>query len=294
MLDYEDVKPKPYVLEEKILRNAINEEEFIQASYKVLKETMIYLIIMSEQVMVNTQREASGRERNEAILIGLLRRICRISKGFFAEIVNRRMDTSFILGRSISESAINLMFLIKKNNSDLFEEYVIYSLRHEKKLLNLIKENINKRGKILPIEKRMIKSIEQTFTNSLIDPSSIDVKNYKTWGGSIYNRFKELELIAVYQIIFGGWSNNVHGNWQDLLFNDLEYSDGLYNLKEKSQRVRPQPLIAIAILLQYTGKIYCLNKFPESKESEDIVKRLDELTILTNKIDDLHEEFINK
>lgn len=294
MLDYEDVKPKPYILEENILKKASNEEVFIQASYKILKETMIYLIIMSEQVIVNNQGNASGRERNEAILIGLLRRICRVSKGFFAEIVNRRMDTSFILGRSISESAINLMFLTKQNNSDLFDEYVMYSLRHEKKLLNLIKANIKKRSKILPIEKRMIKSIEQTFINSLIDPSLIDVKNYKTWGGSIYSRFKELELLPVYETMFGGWSNNVHGNWQDLLFNDLEYSDGLYNLKEKSQRIRPQPLIAIAILLQYTGIIYCSNKFPKSKVSENIIKRFDELTNLTNKIDNLHEEFLNK
>jgi hypothetical protein len=294
MLDYEVVKPEPYILNKKHLKQANNEEIFIQESYKILKETMIHLIIMSNQILINDEGNTSGRERNEAILIGLLHRICRISKGFFAEVVNRRMDTSFIIGRSIAESAINLMYLIKKNEPNLYEEYVRYSLRHEKKLLIIIKKNIKKRGKILPIEKRMINSIERTFRMSLIDVSTIDVKSYKNWGGSIYKRFEELELTLIYQAIFGGWSRNVHGNWQDLLFNDLEYINGYYYIKEKSQRIRPQPLNAIAILLQYTGKNYALNQFPESDERDDILKRFDELSNITRKIDDLHEEFLNK
>ncbi len=292
--EYEQAKPIGYIFELNLFKQATSEYFFTQELYKVLIETVSYLLIMSNHVTVNEQGVISGRNRNEAILLGLLNRVCRISKGFFSEIVNQRIDTCFILGRSISESAVNLVYLIKKNDPKLFDDFVTYSLKYEKDLLIKIEKNIKDRGETLPIENRMISSINLTFKKSLINPSTIALNKRKPWGDSIYNRFKESGLADLYPAIFSNMSNSVHGNWQDLLLNDLKYDNGSYFLKDHSQRVRPQPLFAISILLQHTGIIYAQDQLSECNEKEDIIKRLVELYNISERIDGLHEEFLNR
>ena len=64
--------------------------------------------------------------------------------------------------RCIGESAINVRYLILKNDDSIIDQYVKVSLGPEGELYDLIKDDIDQReGETLPVETRMLASIER-------------------------------------------------------------------------------------------------------------------------------------
>lgn len=96
-----------------------------------------------------------------AVLTGLLNRCSRLM------LANTRLsctlrygETTRLLDRSISESAVKVMWLCHKGDSESFHRYLTDGLKKDLLLKAQIEDNIrNRGGKTLPSEKRMLASI---------------------------------------------------------------------------------------------------------------------------------------
>ena len=133
-----------------------------------------------------------GWELNQAVCGALLVRIakymlsiCKLGHG------EEHGETMFALTRCVTESAINLQFLLSKNDPRYFERFVEDGLRAERELYKQIIANVSHRGgEYLGIEQNMMQSIENVFQNSQL--SLDDEPNHSVSLGSYESRLMHL------------------------------------------------------------------------------------------------------
>jgi hypothetical protein len=194
------------------------------------------------------------------------------------------------------ETLINLKFLLSQEGDAIFDEFIEYSLREEKKLHQKIERNIKARGgEELPIEKRMKASIERAFKKSGFTHEQVNEESRTAWGGSIFKRAKAVGMEDAYSSIMGLPSHSIHGNWQDLITNHLEYEeDGTFTPNTDWSDSRPQAPFAIALVSVDIGQEYLEKMIPEYHEKKQVKERLDDLKRRIAVADELHEQFIQK
>jgi hypothetical protein len=131
-------------------------------------------------------------------------------------------------------------------------------LRHERKLYDRIKGNIDKRGGVvLPIEERMLASIRRTAEASGVALADIEPGHPKNWGNkNLFEKAEAVGLMEPYLAAFGGGSHSVHGNWMDLLEYHLESDEDGFQPQLKWSYPRPQLLFATTIFILSALKDY--------------------------------------
>jgi len=160
-----------------------------------------------------------------AVLIGLLNRCSRLMLANVRLSSTRKYgETTRLLDRSISESAIKIQWLCHKDNPDSFVRYLADGLKKDLILKEQIEQNIqNRNGSILVIEQRMLDSVQNCINLSGL--SEQDVSNAKKLP-DFANMCKDLEFNDVlYTAIQRMGSHAVHGTWSELVFNYLQYED---------------------------------------------------------------------
>lgn len=182
--------------------------------------------------------------------------------------------------------------MLQNKNADLFDEYIEYSLREEKRLLNKINQNIANRGYELPIENRMKHSIGRAFTTSSFLPEKVHEENKEPWGETIYKRAKSIGMEEEYFAIFSLPSHAVHGNWQDLITHHLEYKNNEFSPRTDWTSPLPQYLFTSAFLCAETNKLYLNEILEECGEKKQINDLLDDIIIRIRVSDELHEQFL--
>jgi hypothetical protein len=203
--------------------------------FELYKEALA-IVNVTAHLLSETDAAKGGWPRNQAICGGLL---IRISK-FMLVVVElaadgNRADVVHALNRSILESAVNLEFLVRTKNDRFYEQFVTFSLGPERDLYDLIQQNIAARdGTILPIEERMMESINDVCKASGLKIEDVDRK-VGDWGGGVRERLKAIKKERIYAVVQRIPSHAVHGTWVDLYKNHLEYM-------EKNQVYAPQPL----------------------------------------------------
>lgn len=143
-----------------------------------------------------------GWPRNQAMCAGLMIRISKFMLVVTQLSAKRdRADVVFVLNRSILESAVNLEFLLTKNDAAIFDQFVKFSLGPERELYDSIQANIAERGgELLPIEKRMLDSINRVCQASGVKIEEVNQK-YGDWGGGLRQRLKVLNKEEKYVIV---------------------------------------------------------------------------------------------
>ncbi len=198
------------------------------------------------------------------------------------------------MSRLTFETIVNIRFLIREFNPDLIRSYIRYSLRHERRLHERIMANISDRGDVrLPIEERMLKSIDRSFAASGITLAEIDLQDRKPWGGkNIREKCEVLDLDMAYLAMFGGGSHGVHGNWQELYGNHLEW-DGADGFTPAVDWKYPRPQILSALSLYSIDAVEDFLNFLDG--ADDASKQLPELADLRARIlltDRAHEKYL--
>lgn len=223
-----------------------SEGDFIALSVSLLIEAGSYVCVGGNLYPAETR----NWNRDEAVLGGHLVRLYKLIDGILDQTCKHRRETSFVLARLAFECIVNLRYLIAHASDELFRSYRNYSLQHERQLLARIKANIEARGgQKLPIERRMIKSIERSFRVSGTDVEDAPEIREQNWGGAnIFERAKAVGLAGAYLAAFGGGSHTVHGNWQDLVEHHLEDIDDSSFCADFEWHA-PQPQVLDAITL---------------------------------------------
>lgn len=261
---------------------------------ELFKEVGRITSVLSCAYRLDQQNRPRKWERNEAILGGLMIRINKLQLALLDQMCQSRLEIAMILFRCLAESLINLKYLLKRGNDDLFDEYIEYSLRAEKGLLNKVSQNITDRGYDLPIESRIKYSINQAFETSSFSPEQVDETKLETWGEKIYKRAKSVEMEEAYFALFSLPSHAVHGNWQDLITHHLDYENGGFSPNTQWTHPRPQPLFAAALLSAEINKLYLDEIIPECPDKNQIITLLDDIILRIRVGGELHEQFLQK
>jgi len=269
-----------------------SEEEFMSLVVELLKEVAQISSILSCTYRLDEKNNPRKWKRNEAVLGGLMVRLVKLQSGLLDQICQNRLEIANILFRCLCENIINLEYLLKRSTDDLFDEYIEYSLREEKRLLNKIEKNIVERGYEIPIETRMKRSINRAFKISSFSTEQVDEKKWKPWGEKIYERAKKTGMEDIYFATFSLPSHAVHGNWQDLITYHLEHEKGEFSPKLQWGYPSPQPLFAVSFLSAKVNKDYSNEIIPDCSDKDKINKILDEFIVRISVADDLHEQFL--
>jgi len=271
-----------------------NEDPFTVLAVELFKEVMQITTLLACTYRLDQDGNPKKWRRNEAILGGLMVRISKLQMAFLDQICQNHLEIANIIDRSLAEGIFNLIYLLKNSSDELFDEYIEYSLKTEKELFNRIRENISNRGYALPIETRMISSIERVFDISGYPFWQVREKRRNPWGRSIYNRLKDIEMEDMYLVFVGLLSHSVHGNWQDLIDNHLEYQDGEFSPKISWGYARPEPIFTESILSVGANRLYLDKIIEESPDKEHLQELNDDALVRIRTADDLHEQFLSQ
>lgn len=133
-------------------------------------------------------------------------------------------ETTAIVDRCIFESAAKVTWLSSEPNDENFIRFLADGLRTEIEFRTQIAANIAKRGgDVLPIEKRMLKSIENHITASELTETQIAMAKRLPDFASMFTAigFDRLAYTVVQKI----GSHHIHGTWPSLLFHYLDEDD---------------------------------------------------------------------
>ncbi len=268
-----------------------SEEDFIAVAMSLLIETGSYVIVVGNLLPYDTKAWNS----DQAVVGGHFVRLYKLISAILDQTCQHRREIAFMFARMAFECIINTSFILKNYSPELVLSYKSYSLKHEKKLMNRINENIKQRGgEVLPIEERMLKSINHSFRVSGVEPEQIKAKELRDWGNkNIYQKAEDVGLGEAYLAAFGGPSHGIHGNWQDLLEYHLKSDEhGHFTPDFEWHRPRPQYLNVVALHAARVSKQYVARLgFQEIEKLTESLAGLQE-RVLT--LDSAHEKWLNK
>lgn len=205
-----------------------------------------------------------------------------------------RADVVFALNRSILESAVNLEFLLTKNDDAVFEQFVKSSLGPERELYDTIQTNVVERGgKLLPIEKRMLDSINRVCQASGVKIEEVNQK-YGDWGGGVRERLKFLKKEEQYVALQRLPSHAVHGTWVDLCMRHLEYDAkaDVFLPDNSFANVDARFLGPIATFVLEPTKLYLQRFFSHVPETAKLLERIEDLQNRIVEADAAHENLM--
>lgn len=160
-----------------------------------------------------------------AVLIGSLNRCSRLMlSNLRLSSTRKHGETTQLIDRSITETAVKIQWLCHKDNEERFTRYLADGLKKDLLFKKQISENIEKRnGNILVIEQRMLNSI--TNCVELSGLSEEDINNAKKLP-DFSKMCGDLDFTDVfYSAIQRMGSHAVHGTWSELIFNYLRHED---------------------------------------------------------------------
>ena len=238
-------------VDETELSSFVNEAQHYGVAFNLFRETAGCVCILAS---TSVGPEPTWNVE-QAVLGGHLVRMFKLMKFVMEESIECRDEMLSVLVRLLAECVINLRYLIRNGSTELIQSYLAYSLRHEKDLADLIRTNVRDRSGVeLPIEARMLRSIQRTFDNSQFPEESLPLKKVRNWGGkNLFEKAQNVELGGAYLAIFGGPSRNVHGGWHDLLQYHLECEvPGVFKPNLEFNRPRPQAIYSLTYLIAET------------------------------------------
>jgi Family of unknown function (DUF5677) len=219
-----------------------DENAFTGLAVNLMIETASYTCVAA-----CTMGDKPEWDRDHAAVCGNMVRLYKLLHSVLDQTTQRRGETSFILTRLVFETLVNIQFLIFNFSKELIDSYVTYSLRHERKLRDVILSRINLRhGIVLPIEDRMLKSINRAAEVGGVSLDDVDPKQKAPWGGkNLYDKAESIGLGEAYLAAVGGVSHSIHGNWHEIYSNHVDWkgSDKFGPALEWSTP-RPQVLLA--------------------------------------------------
>lgn len=219
--------------------------DFLSLTVEPLKETGSYVCYAASMT-----DETGTWSRDQAIIGGNMVRLYKLTHAILDQTCQGRGELAFVFFRLAFETIVNIRYLIKHFSPDLTRSYVTYSLKHERKLLELIGSNIAQRnGVVKPIEDRMLKSLHRAAAAAGVTYDEVDQRQ-KNWGNkTTFAKAEDIEWAGQYQAAFAGPSHNVHGNWQEIYSNHLTWDgNDRFTPNLEFSKPRPQPLFALCFL----------------------------------------------
>ena len=281
---------------DEVLQECTAKSSFSPLAFELYKETVRALAVCSHLYASSSTEEAS-LPRNQAICAGLLVRIAKFMTAVASLVAEDpdRADVVFALNRSITESATDLRYLLAKNEERAFGQFVKAGLASEREPCDLIQKNIALRGgEALPIERRMLKSIEKVFRLSGVAIEDVPGK-MANWAGGLRNRLVAIGEGDAYPMLQRIPSHAVHGTWVDLLQHHLaDAGDGGFRPDPTWSRVDSRLMLPVCVLVLVAARTYLQAFFFRRPELKLLLERIEDLMRRIMAVDEAEEASRNR
>jgi hypothetical protein len=271
-----------------VLQACADQRDFSELAFELYKETSVTLAVCAHMYEIVTPG-TGVLARNQAICAGLLVRITK-----FMTAVTRlastapRGDVVIALNRSIMESAINIRFLLHKKEERWYEQFARHSLGPERELYDIIQVNIKQRaGEVLPIEQRMLSSIDRVCRLTGVRIEDVD-KKYGDWGGGLRERLKAIGKEELYSTQRIG-SHAVHGTWVDLVLHHLEEKTGGYIPDSSWSAVDARLMLPQCNFASEAGQEYVSHFFGKNQQTTLLLDHIADLQSRILTVDNAEE-----
>ena len=269
--------------------SSIKKENCTELAFYLFRETAILVILVSS-ILKSIDDDNKALPRNQAICAGLLVRIMKFMGAVLSLMIDRVRDHGEVImatNRCIIESSINLKFFCDKASEQDFDLFVKSGLGPDKELFDNIQENISNRGHELPIETRMLRSINNLFRISGISDLT-ELDNIPRWK-SYKAILRELDLESAYASLQRIPSHLVHGTWPDLAMHHLEVIDDGFEPNLDSITPDSRLLCPTINLVLLSVKAYIEKYFSDVDAIAFITDKADDLIVRNNTVDQFHE-----
>lgn len=269
-----------------------SEDKFMDAYVELLKQTIELIYRVVGLKYCDNYGVPKKIDKDEAVVGGNLIRLIKLNTSFLQNICEGKLEICYIINRCIAETAINTKFLLIEGEERVKRNYIKNSLITEKELWETILSNVKDRsGDVLPIEERMQKSIQNSFDNSDFDLD--EVKRSSKWK-SIKERANLVAGEMFYSVFYGISSHSIHGNWQDILLNNLKKLEDGFELNLQWNRPRPQIIDGAIILNLDVVKIFCERELLNDATASLIIDKCKKLNIYHLGLTQNHEKWMSK
>lgn len=273
--------------------SSIKKENCTELSFYLSRETAILVILISS-ILKSIDDDNKALPRNQAICAGLLVRIMKFMGAVLSLMTDRVRNHGEVImatNRCIVESSINLKFFCDKASEQDFDLFVKSGLGPDKELFDNIQENISIRGHELPIETRMLRSINNLFTISGINDLT-ELNNIPRWK-SYKTILTELNLEGSYASLQRIPSHLVHGTWPDLAMHHLEIIENGFEPNLDSITPDSRLLCPINSMVLLSVKAYIEKYFSDVNGIALITDKVDSLMERNDTVDKFQESCLS-
>lgn len=278
---------------DEIMAQFTKDPQFAELAFELYKETLMVLFVILHVQVSHEKRDNFAFPRDQAICAALLCRITKFMRAVLAMLSHgdELGEVVLALSRCMAESVINLRYLIHRDDERLYNQFVKLSLSPERELYDVIHKNIEGReGEVLPIETRMLQSIDRLCKSAGVSISDVNLR-YSDWDGGLRKRINALGLNDYYAGIQRVPSHAIHGTWVDLMLHHMDESPEGFVLKLDGTAVDPRLLGPLCILI-LTGATDYIDKYlSEGPEVRPIFFRANDLQQRLHKVEVAHEEW---
>lgn len=286
----DDVWPQPHSVDRDKLSEATTEEVYLRHAFELLKESAI---LLSMACSIHSPGDASGFDRNRAVIMGHLVRMTKLARtALHVSGTYRDGEQLIVLSRLFIDSATTIAYVLELGrDSTRFDAYVNDSLISENEFLKVIERQVKARGgTVLPIEERMRRSIAESFRLAGVQAETLPRRDRRAWP-SVEQRIGVLGPTAY--VAYRGGSNCIHGGWSDIEKNHLTaLPNGGFAPNLESTDVRPQPLLMMSGVSLSSVHLY-LSSYMDSAMAH-FRSRLEDLDSRIRLVDEEHERFLNR
>jgi uncharacterized protein DUF5677 len=114
-----------------------SEDDFNRLTVELLIEVGSFICVAGNLMPATTRRW----DRNQAVLGGHLVRLYKLLNALLDQICQHRREITFIIARLVFECIVNFRFLMKFGDASMYDSYVRYSLRQERRLYEYYQNN---------------------------------------------------------------------------------------------------------------------------------------------------------
>lgn len=271
------------------IKGYTRESQFVGLAFNLLREAASYVCVAA-----CTLGSEPTWNREQAALGGNMVRLYKLLSAFLDQTMQDRRETSDILSRLAYETIVNVRYMVAHFSPALIDSYIRHSLRHERRLWDTIQTNLAARDReVLPIEQRMLNSLDRTAEDAGITLDSVDLKDKTPWGGkNLRQKAQDVGLDDAYLAVFSGMSHSVHGAWQDIYqFHLNTNGDGTFTPNLEWRRPRPQAQFFLALIA--LDAVHDFFRFIGGDAALDQVRdALEDLRTRVHIADEAHESYL--
>lgn len=231
-----------------------SDNDFLQDLVNAGNELCYTLAVCAAQVL-----SPKLEPRHQAVLMGVMSRLYKLYDTFQMLTCEQRMEMSMIIGRSTTDTAIDVIYFSGRREAELLDEFIRTSLATDKEIYELmLNDEADGRGDPI-IRDRIKSSIESVFNDAGMTLDEIDSRKWKRK----HSTRKRSELCGIenlYLLIYKNLSRVTHSSWSEIVkyhleMDGLSWSPNLNHAVPSPQLVGSLPILVAKAGIEYTESL---------------------------------------